>query len=101
MTTPPNVLFLFTAQAVDANSAATPIIAAGVRGMYGVAQCEITGDGTVTLQGRLDSTLPWKDITAFTSSDAVEVVLFPEIRGVLAGRSTGNVTLAIMSTELG
>jgi hypothetical protein len=69
----------------------------GIRGLYGVAQAKITGTATVKIYGRLSSTFDWVEIATFTQSDAIEVVLFPEMKAdVTAG--TGTVTAGVIGS---
>ncbi len=80
----------------DLNGDPEEFIVSGVRGMYGLAQCEITGSATCTLQGRLSAAYPWVPIKVFTSSDAVEIVCFPLMRGVVSGYASGAVNLSVI-----
>lgn len=68
-----------------------------VRGMYGLVQVKITGVATVDIEGRINSSFPWKTITSFTGSDASEIVLFPEMRANVSSYSSGTVDAAIVA----
>lgn len=52
----------------------------GIRGMYGLVQVKISGTVTVKIYGRFDSNYDWKEIVTITASDAVEIVLFPQMK---------------------
>ena len=78
--------------------ATVPFKLAGDRGLSGVAQVTMSG-GTadVKLFGRINSTFAWKLIQTWMDEDnAVEVVLFPEMRGEVTGYSSGTISLAIV-----
>lgn len=70
----------------------------GVRGLYGVAQASISGSATVKVYGRLSSAFPWKEITTFTSSDAIEVVLFPEMKADVTVYGSGAVSVGVLGS---
>ena len=56
------------------------------------AQIRIDGTATVTIQGRMDDTMPWLTIQSYTASGADEVATFPEMRGNVSAVS-GHVTV--------
>lgn len=87
---------LLTGVTSNVNGDAEEFIVSGVRGMYGLAQCEITGAATCTLQGRLSAAYPWVNIKVFSASDAVEIVCFPLMRGVVSGYGSGAVNLSVI-----
>lgn len=57
-------------------------------------QVTVTVAGTVTLQGRLSSDLPWVTVATTTSTAAALVQIWPEMRATLTG-NTGSVDLAL------
>ena len=55
------------------------------------------GTATVKLFGRINDTFAWKQIQLWTSEDnAIEVVLFPEMRGEVTAYTSGTISLAIV-----
>ena len=71
--------------------------AEGIRGMYAAAQVALGGGtATVALQGRINSTFAWKTLNSFTQDDALEIVVFPEMRGTVEDYVSGTVSLAIV-----
>ncbi len=69
----------------------------GIRGMYAVAQASLGGGvATVKLFGRISNKFSFKEIQTFSNDDAVEVVLFPEMRGEVTGYTSGTISLAIV-----
>ena len=69
----------------------------GIRGMYAVAQASLGGGvATVKLFGRISDKFAWKSIQTWMSDDAVEVVLFPEMKGEVSGYSSGTISLALV-----
>lgn len=86
---------LFNGATANGNSPTSSLTTRGIRGMYGVAQANITGTATVTLYGRLSSAYAWKVVHTFSGSDAVEIVLFPEMYAAITGYSSGAVTVGI------
>ncbi len=89
--------FLLTAETGNKVGETTIFKPKGIRGMYCVAQVAYSG-GTadVKLFGRIDSTFAFKEIHAFTADDAVEIVLFPEMRAVITNYSSGTISLAVV-----
>jgi hypothetical protein len=55
-----------------------------------------SGTGTVAIQGRLLSTLPWETIQTLSADDAVTVALFPFMRTKCTVSSTLVATAAIL-----
>ena len=69
----------------------------GIRGMYAVAQVAFGGGtATVKLFGRISEKFAWKSIQTWMSDDAVEVVLFPEMKGEVTGYTSGTISLALV-----
>ncbi len=69
----------------------------GIRGMYAVAQVAFGGGAaTVKLFGRISSKFAWKDIQTWMADDAVEIVLFPEMKGEVTGYTSGIISLALV-----
>ncbi len=69
----------------------------GIRGMYAVAQVAFGGGtATVKLFGRISDKFAWKSIQTWMDDDAVEVVLFPEMRGEVTGYTSGTISLALV-----
>lgn len=52
---------------------------------YGLAQVYINGTGTVAVQGRVTSDMPWTTIVSTTVSGAFRITPFPWIRAVTSG----------------
>ncbi len=70
---------------------------AGIRGMYAVAQVAFGGGtATVKLFGRISDKFAWKDIQTWMDDNAVEVVIFPEMRGEVKGHTSGTISLALV-----
>ena len=69
----------------------------GIRGMYAVAQVAF-GGGTATVQlfGRISDKFAWKSIQTWMDDNAVEVVLFPEMKGEVTGYTSGTISLALV-----
>lgn len=93
-----DVSILLNAVTAVTTSPATTISVRGVRGLYGVAQAKITGSATVKVYGRLSSDFDWKEITTFTSTDAIEVVLFPEMKADVTVYASGTVTVGVLGS---
>ena len=69
----------------------------GIRGMYAVAQVAFGGGtATVKLFGRISDKFAWKSIQTWMADDAVEVVLFPEMKGEVTGYTSGTISLALV-----
>ena len=69
----------------------------GERGLSGVAQVVMGGGAaTAKLFGRINSTFAWKSIQTWMADDAVEVVLFPEMKGEVSGYTSGTISLALV-----
>ena len=69
----------------------------GIRGMYAVAQVAFDGGtATVKLFGRISSKFAWKSIQTWMDDNAVEIVLFPEMRGEVTAYTSGTISLAIV-----
>ncbi len=69
----------------------------GIRGMYAVAQVAFGGGtATVKLFGRISDKFAWKDIQTWMDDNAVEVVLFPEMKGEVTGYTSGIISLALV-----
>ena len=77
-----------------------PVIAfkpTGIRGMYAVAQVAF-GGGTATVKifGRISDKFAWKALQTWFADDAIEVVLFPEMKGEVSGYTSGTISLALV-----
>ncbi len=69
----------------------------GIRGMYAAVQVAYSGGAAdVKLFGRISSKFAFKEIHAFTADDAVEIVLFPEMRAEITNYSSGTISLALV-----
>lgn len=66
------------------------------RGMYGACQCSGISTATVNIKGRVNSNHTWKTIHQFTSDDAVEIVLFPEMIASVADYTSGTIYVDII-----
>ena len=60
----------------------------------GVVQIDITGVGTVTIQGRINSEVSWIDLATTTESASLDFRVMPEVRYVVTDL-TGLVTIAV------
>ena len=90
--------FLLTAETGDKVGDTVAFNLVGERGLSGVAQVAMAGGtATVKLFGRIDSTFSFKLIQTWMDEDnAVEVVLFPEMKGEVTDYVSGTVSLAIV-----
>ena len=89
--------FLLTAETGNKVGDTVAFRAEGIRGMYAAAQVALGGGtATVTLQGRISDKFAWKTLNSFTQDDALEIVVFPEMRGEITGYSSGTISLAIV-----
>ena len=89
--------FLLTNETGNKVGSTVAFKAEGIRGMYAVAQVAFGGGtATVELFGRINSTFAWKSIQTWMDDNAVEVVLFPEMRGEVTGYTSGTISLALV-----
>lgn len=51
---------------------------------------------TVKLFGRINDKFAWKSVQTWMSDDAIEVVLFPEMKGEVTGYTSGTISLALV-----
>ncbi len=92
-----NVQFLLKDETGDKVGTVTIFKPKGIRGMYCVAQVAYNGGtANVKIFGRIDSTFAFKEIHAFTADDAVEIVLFPEMKAEITSYVSGTISLAVV-----
>jgi len=68
------------------------------RGRKRLFQVEESAAGNITLEGRMDQSMPWEVITTISNQGYELVDVFPEMR-VVTDSNTGNISVVLDASE--